>query len=70
MLVELPVDLSLEVDAAAVGVEVDLLQDLAAAAVEGQLQNGFHGAVGDPADGLQIIHGPGLLGVVHIDVPV
>ena len=70
VLVELPIHLRLEVDPAGIGVEVDLLDDLAAAAVKDQLQNRLHSAVGDPAQLSEVIHIPGLFGVEHIDVPV
>ena len=70
MLMLLPVRHGLEVDAAGVGVEVNLLGDGAAAALPGKLQSGAHGAVLSPAGGYQLVHGPGLFGVVHVDVPV
>ena len=70
MLVELPVHLSLEVDAAGVGVEVNLLPDGAEAAPVGQGQRRADRAVGHPLHLQQLVHRPGLLRVEHIDVPV
>ena len=70
VLVQRPVNGRLEVDAAAIGIEAHVLPDGDARDLVLQVQRGAHGARFRPLELREVVHIPGLLGVILVDVPV